>query len=264
MKCGEKENTGNKKKVKTARERTQRPLKKTATEGTQAPTGGKMASSGKLEEREEEEDKTWKKRKKNGSTEKRTWWKGCKELIIVLFLMRTKKDKKEREHKRSERRAQNWLSVSAGELRMQQEVRIKESRWAEATPKRWKQPKGEDRIEMKNEARVSRCTLLNGSAWSTERKYMRRCKGKCAIFFGTEHRMRKEEMEEQFNREAKQGWRCCSRYRITDATASSEDRKHTSGGVFVAVERNLGVVTGKEKERSRRSQGMNEDLPTHG
>ena len=27
------------------------------------------------------------------------------------------------------------------------------------------------------------------------------------IFFGAEHRMRKEEMEEQFNEKAKQGWR---------------------------------------------------------
>ena len=32
---------------------------------------------------------------------------------------------------------------------------------------------------------------------------MRRFKGKCGFFFGIEHR----EMEEQFNREAKEGWR---------------------------------------------------------
>ena len=62
---------------------------------------------------------------------------------------------------------------------MQQEVRIKESRWAEATPQRWKQPEGEDRIEMKKEARVLRCTLLIGSGWSTEKKCMKRYKGKC-------------------------------------------------------------------------------------
>ena len=34
---------------------------------------------------------------------------------------------------------------------------------------------------------------------NTERKYMKRYKGKCDIFFGIEHRLRKEEMEEQFN-----------------------------------------------------------------
>ena len=45
-----------------------------------------------------------------------------------------------------------------------------------------KQPtKGEDRTEMKKEARRLRCTLLNGSTWSTE-KNMRRYKGKCAFF----------------------------------------------------------------------------------
>ena len=54
---------------------------------------------------------------------------------------------------------------------------------------------------MKKEARVLRCTLLDGSA---EKKYMRRYKGQCAIFLEKEQRLRKEEMEEQFNREAKE------------------------------------------------------------
>ena len=40
-------------------------------------------------------------------------------------------------------------------------------------------------------------------------------------------------MEEQFNREGKEGWR-----------ARSEDRKHTSGGVLVAVDSNLGAEKG--------------------
>ena len=35
---------------------------------------------------------------------------------------------------------------------------------------------------------------------------MRRYKGKCDIFLGIEHRLRKDEMEEQFNKEAKDGW----------------------------------------------------------
>ena len=60
---------------------------------------------------------------------------------------------------------------------------------------------------MQEDARRSRCTLLNGSAWSTQKKYMRRYKGACDIFFGIEHRWRKEEMEEQFNQEAQEGWR---------------------------------------------------------
>ena len=35
---------------------------------------------------------------------------------------------------------------------------------------------------------------------------MRRYKGTFDIFFGVEHRMRKEDMEKQFNKEAKQCW----------------------------------------------------------
>ena len=91
-----------------------------------------------------------------------------------------------------------------------------------------------------------RSTLLNESTWSTEKKYMRRHKGD--IFFGVEHRMRKEEMEEQFNIEGKQEWRfAADATRITDEYVSSEDRKHTSGGVFVAVDCDLGAVIGKEE-----------------
>ena len=55
-------------------------------------------------------------------------------------------------------------------------------------------------------------------------------------------------MEEQFNKEAKEGWRfAADAARITDERASSEDRKHTSGGVFVAVDSNLGAVVGAEE-----------------
>ena len=64
------------------------------------------------------------------------------------------------------------------------EVQVKESRWAEEIPQRWKQPKGEDRTGMVKEEKRLRCILLNGSAW---RKNMRRHTGKCDIL-GTEHR----------------------------------------------------------------------------
>ena len=52
---------------------------------------------------------------------------------------------------------------------------------------------------MQKESLMVRCTLLNGSAWSTDKKYMGRYNGTCDISFGVEHRMRKEEMVEQFN-----------------------------------------------------------------
>ena len=65
-----------------------------------------------------------------------------------------------------------------------QEVQVKESTWTEEIPQRWKQPKGEDRTNLKKEAKLLRCTLLNGTAWSTERKYKRRCKGNAISSLG--------------------------------------------------------------------------------
>ena len=71
-------------------------------------------------------------------------------------------------------------------------------------------------------------------------------KGTFGIFFGVEHRMREEELKEQFNKEAKKGQRLAAdSARITDEKTSSEDRKHTSGGVYVAIDNNLEAVIGK-------------------
>ena len=93
----------------------------------------------------------------------------------------------------------------------------------------WKRSKGVDRKEMRKEEKNLRCAFENGSAWSTERKYMRRYEGTFDVFLGIEHRLRKEEMEEQFNREAKEGWRfATSAARITYRMAGDDDRKHTS------------------------------------
>ena len=90
---------------------------------------------------------------------------------------------------------------------------------------------------------------------STERKYSRRHQGECGIFFGTKHRLRKEEMEEQFNKDAKEVFRfAANAARITDETTGSADRKHTSGGVFVAVDSNMGAVEGAE-------EGVIESIP---
>ena len=77
---------------------------------------------------------------------------------------------------------------------------------------------------------------------------MRRYKGTLDIFFGKEHRLRKEEMEEQLNKEATKGLRfAASAARITEETAGDEDRKHTSGRVSVAVDSNIGAVVGAEE-----------------
>ena len=137
--------------------------------------------------------------------------------------------------------------------RMQQhEVQVKESRWMEEIPQRWRQPEGEDRTEMRKEEKRLKCTSLNGSAWSTERKDIRRYRGAFNIFFGIEHKMRKDEMEEQFDKEAKEGWRfAADAARFTDERAGNEDQKHTSGkvlwGAFVGEKRRSSYVNPRKR-----------------
>ena len=215
-----------------------------------------------------------------GKAQKSEMVEQCKELIISLSLMGMKKGQKKKEGKKGEGRprarqvlekfgkwlflfpivGQNWPCVSAaaeGQQRrteamesIQQEPRVKGGRWMEEIPQRWKRPEGGDRTEMK-EAKLWRCTLLNGSAWSTERKYMRRYRRKCDIFFGMEHRIRQEELEEQFDREAKEGWRIAAdAARVTDERAGIEDEKHISGGFFAAIDSNLGAVVGERRRSS--------------
>ena len=49
------------------------------------------------------------------------------------------------------------------------------------------------------------------------------------------------------NKKAKEGCRfAAGAARITDERAGSEDQKHISGGVFVAVDSNLGAVVGEK------------------
>ena len=73
-------------------------------------------------------------------------------------------------------------------------------KWMKETPKKWRQPKGADWNEMRKEEKRLKCALLNGSAWSTEKKHMRRYSGTFDIFFGIEHRLRKEEVKEQLDK----------------------------------------------------------------
>ena len=89
---------------------------------------------------------------------------------------------------------------------------------------RFQQKEGQHRSELEKASKTVRCTFWNGSVLCTERKYMRRNKGTFEIFFGIEHRMRKEDMEEHFNKEAKQGWiYAADTARITVENAGSED-----------------------------------------
>ena len=95
---------------------------------------------------------------------------------------------------------------------------------------------------------------------------MRRHTGTFDFFFGPEHRMKKEEMEEQFKKAAKPGWSfAADAARITDENASSEDRKHTSGEGFLLLSTvTLEQFLGKKKEQLSPSQATKEELPKHG
>ena len=78
---------------------------------------------------------------------------------------------------------------------------------------------GKAEMRCRKASKTVRCTLLNVSAWCTERKYVTRNRGTFDVFFGIDHRMRKEEKEEQFNKESKQGWRL--------AAGHSKDHRRT-------------------------------------
>ena len=70
---------------------------------------------------------------------------------------------------------------------------------------RFQQKEGQHRSELEKASKTVRCTFWNGSVLCTERKYMRRNKGTFEIFFGIEHRMRKEDMEDGYMQPTQQG-----------------------------------------------------------
>ena len=118
----------------------------------------------------------------------------------------------------------------------------------EKLPKKWKPPNGADWTEMRKEEKRLKCTLLNGSAWSTEKKCMRRYEAKCDIFFEIEHRLRKEKMEDSSTkRPRKDGGLQRVQQEFLRKRQAMRIAKHTSGGVFVASDSNLGAVVGAEE-----------------
>ena len=78
-------------------------------------------------------------------------------------------------------------------------------------------------------------------------------------------RIRERRGVEQLSKEFKQGWRfAADAARITSGKARCEDREHTSGGVFVAIDSNLGGVVDQAVGASRLSLGMQEESPKRG
>ena len=126
--------------------------------------------------------------------------------------------------------------------------------------KRLSKRKSKSRSEMQEASKTVRCTLLIGSAWCTE------WNGTFDIFFEIEYRTRREEKEVRFNKRGQARMQVCSRRSKNHRReCTSEDRKHTSGGAFVAIDSNLECSC-----RQRRRNGhvdtrvTKEELPKHG
>ena len=88
-----------------------------------------------------------------------------------------------------------------------------------------------------------------------------RIQGKrCDIFFGMEHTLRKEEMEEQFNKEAKQGRRFAADAAIiSDGIVSSEDRKHKRREEYALLSTAIWQSWVQKKEQRHQSQATRVD-----
>ena len=86
-----------------------------------------------------------------------------------------------------------------GKMKVSQgESKTMESSWVQMSEKKkFPTRKGKNRNEMQKDSKIVRCTLLNGSAWSTDRKYMIRYTCIFIISFWIEHWMRNQGMEEQ-------------------------------------------------------------------
>ena len=141
----------------------------------------------KWQDQEKRKEQKWKKRRKRKKKKKK---EKKKEMVIIsLYMMRMKKGREERRKAKEVKDApkrdklwgnsgsglfillllgQNWLrAIAAAEglqrrteamVRMQQEVQVNGSRWAEESS-RWKQPNREDRAEMKKRSKAAEMYL---------------------------------------------------------------------------------------------------------
>ena len=133
------------------------------------------------------------------------------------------------------------------------------------TKERTEEPKRNvNRKEARKSAKSEIWVLLNGSASNMENKYNEWYKGTYDIFFETEHMMRKEETEEKFNKEAKQGWMfAADATGTTEETASSEDCKHTPGGVCGGKKEPSSLFWKRKKNRPSTSDCQSSAVVCH-
>ena len=96
------------------------------------------------------------------------------------------------------------------------------------------------------------CALSTGSSFGTENAYIERYTGNVDVFFGIEHRMKGEEAEKQFNKLANSSLKIAvDEARDTEESKGEENTKHTSGGVFIAIDGARSSVVHKEEGAMR-------------
>ena len=126
------------------------------------------------------------------------WWKKCKELTESLFYEGNRKERRKgikQEEGGCPKLGGLWeigkwffFLVMFGQSLVEVNAASEQAQYIRGQmigmqAVGGKQEEGKDRKEMQKKSRMVRCTLLNGSVWSTEKNYMRRCKGKCGIFW---------------------------------------------------------------------------------
>ena len=112
---------------------------------------------------------------------------------------------------------------------------------------------------MQKPPKTVRCTLLTGSAWCTEKSFLRRYKGTFDIFFGIRTQDEKRGGVGAVQQRGRARMEVCSR------RSNQGSYAHFGRSFFGAVESNLEIIVGKEEEgRVPRFHGMKEELPKHG
>ena len=111
---------------------------------------------------------------------------------------------------------------------------------------------------MRKEEENLRCALLNGSAWSTERKYVRRYKGTFDVLFGIEHRLRNSSTE----RPRKEVLRLMQQESLMREQAVRIERIHQEEFLWQSTA-TWEQLREQKKWRLSRSQEMKDELPKH-
>ena len=171
-------------------------------------------------------EKRWKKKKKKNDKKQQvkyrsSLWKKVKERIARFLAAKRKEEEEEKKGRKSKNApgqdkswasredcffvmlvARNWLCVNAAAAEglqqrtemmdrwQNQKVQMKESKWAEEIPQRWRQPQGEDRT--KNErGKAAEVHLAKRISVEHREEVHEKVQRTMRYLFGIEHRLRK-------------------------------------------------------------------------